>query len=346
MSVTYSRVTKIVEIKTNSGIKRYSFVDSDIDTVMVRSMDGSEISDGFHIIYRHNSAWKEEMICKIVRKADVAALYSDRDKTEEFFGSMDACFHEKNGCIKVEVHKPTEFEDEFTYEEYMVDRGGNPPPVQLSRYYLLVDKDDKRLKTITTYIHTDHIIDVLPSNISEHELKEKAVQFVVQKLLCDVIDARKLYSLLMGCYGYRIPHKLLSTDIDLVFEKVIPDIYSEYKTQGKYAGQNFCRNLLKAIVYEKWFIGENIIIQDGIMESPSPEYRFFMKLQFHLKLKELHKKGIMPYTELDLKDAIHKLEEGCTAYFDKHIAVLWNQNVVCEDIGKYAERAIAQLSYF
>lgn len=345
MSITYSRVTKTVEIKTNSGIKRYSFVDSDIDTVMIRSIDGSEISDGFHIIYRHNSAWKEEMSCKIVRKSDVAAIYSDRDKTEKFFGSMDACFYENNGRIRVEVHKPTEFEEEFTYEDYMVDRD-NYPPVQLNRYYLLVDKDDKRLKTITTHIHTDHKIDVLPFNFSEHELKEKAVQFVVQKLLCEDIDARKLYSLLMGCYGYRIPHKLLSTDIDLVFEKVIPDFYSEYKTQGKYAGQNFRRDLLKAIVYENWFIGENIIIHDGIMESPTTEYIFFMKLQFHLKLMELHKKGIMPYTELDLKDAVHKLEEECAGYFDKHIAVLWNHNVVCEDIGNYAERVNSQLSHF
>lgn len=345
MSVTYSKATEIVEIKTNSGIERYSFVDSDIDTIMVRSIDDSEISDGFHIIYRHNSAWKEEMSCKIVKKADISAHYSDRDKTEKLFGSMDACFYENNGRIRVEVHKPTEFEEEFTYEEYMVDRD-NYPPVQLRRYYLLVDKDDKRLKTITTHIHTDHKIDVLPSNISEHELKEKAVQFVVQKLLSKEIDSRELYSLFMGCYGYRIPNKLLSTDIDLVFEKVIPDLYSEYKTQGKYAGQNFRRNLLKAIAYENWFIGENIIIHDGIIESPSSEYRFFMKLQFHLKLSELHKKGITPYTELDLKDAIHKLNEECISYFDKHIAVLWEHNVVCEDIGKYAEMANAKLSCF
>ena len=54
--------------------------------------------------------------------------------------------------------------------------------------------------------------------------------------------------MLFGSYGYRIPDKLYSTDLDSVFDKVLPCAYELYSPRGPYAGDNFLRVLGSVIV--------------------------------------------------------------------------------------------------
>lgn len=43
-----------------------------------------------------------------------------------------------------------------------------------------------------------------------------------------------------------------------------------------------------------------------------------------MKLMELHKAGVKPYTELDLKNVMYWLDERCDEYKNKHVCVSWN----------------------
>ncbi len=173
----------------------------------------------------------------------------------------------------------------------------------------------------------------------------------MEKVFSPGFDSNTFYALLIGCYGYRLPHDLLSTDIDTVFEHVIPCFYSEKKGDGPYAGSNIRRDLLQAIchgqrTFVKDFFKEIFIILNGKEEFPSPEYSHYMFLRFHLKLMEMLQKGVEPYTELELDRVMANLEKKCSAFLENHAPALWNGKQVCEDIGAYTGEALEKLSYF
>lgn len=349
----------VVEAKTRNGIEKYWFVDEDIDSFMVCSMDGTKLDDAFTIIRIYDALYGtpipgETIRCKIVKKENVTACYDDWEIKNSYFGTMRCLCSDIDDYVRVEVNeKPTEYADEFTYEEYDMERGTEFPPIHTSRYYAIVDKDDKRLRRdVITYKHVDYVVNNhgIFYGMTESQRIEAILKYLEEKVgEGSLMGYAQMYSLLLGCYGYKIPDKKLSTNVDLVFGRVIPNAYMIRKKNGRYAGEHFCRDLIDAIVkgYKSCIgIGEKLLFEDGKKQYASMNYQYYMCLQFHLKLMEMHKLRIEPYINLDLKNVSYELEKGCCEYMNKHEPVLWNKKIVNQDIGEYTKWAIKELEYF
>lgn len=341
---------KYIEARTENGTEKYLYVDEDIDTIMVRSIDNTKLKNGFTIIKKVYSGHCETMRCKLVRKEDVTAYYDDWDETCSYFGTMRCGCNDINGRVCVAIYnEPTEYANEFTYEEFDVDRGTEFPPLRSHRYYTIVDADDKRLKRdVIVHKHVDYAVNHygISHGMTASEQTEALLKYLEEKLKKGCLDgSEQIYSLLLGCYGYKIPDERLSTNIDLVFNRVIPNAYISRKNEVGYSGENFCRDLFNAIAYG-YYEGEKLVFENGKKQYVSIEYQYYMCLQFHLKLMELRKAGVEPYTELNLKDITHWLESRYDKFMDKHDPVTWNGNVVCQDLGNFTRQAIKELEYF
>lgn len=335
------------------GTEKYLYVDEDIDTIMVRSMDNTKLKNGFTIIKKVYSGHCETMRCKLVSKEDVTAYYNDWDETHSYFGTMRCSCDDIDGRVCVSTYnEPTEYANEFTYEEFDEDRGTEFPPLRSHRYYAIVDADDNRLKRdIIVHKHIDYAVNHygISHGMTMPERTEALLKYLEEKVGKDCLDDfEQLYSLLLGCYGYKIPDETLSTNIDLVFRRVIPNAYLIRKKRGGYLKDYFCNGLMTAIIngYCSLRPGEKIIFEDGKKKYVSKDYQYYMCLQFHLKLIELHKAGVEPYTDLDFKNVSYWLEKRYSEFMDKHEPVSWNGNVVCEDLGDFTRWAMKELEYF
>lgn len=265
---------------------------------------------------------------------------------------MRCGWHDIDGRVCVAIYnKPTEYADEFTYEEFDVDRGTEFPPLRSHRYYTIVDADDKRLKRdVITHKHVDYAVNHygISHGMDSLERTDALLKYLEDKTAKGGInDTERIYSLLLGCYGFKIPDERLSTNIDLVFNRIIPNAYKTRKKEAGCSGEIFRDNLIRAIAHGyRSYEGEKVVFENGKKQYVSKNYQYYMCLQFHLKLKELHEKGTEPYTDLDIRNVSYWLEEKCNEFMDKHEPVSWNQNVVCEDIGNFTKWAIKELEYF
>lgn len=341
-----------IDVKTNRGIETYICVDEDIDTFLVKNKDCSSFEDGFTITKRYNLEYAEILNCKVINKSQVVSLYSEYDNIYSYFGNMSVVCKDKNGYIRIETFKkPTEYASEFTYEEYDdYGRGENYPPYRSSRYYTIIDPNDKRLRrNVISHIHTEYEIrdyGIYPG-IDKSEYKNKIIDYLVKKIGSKYID--DLGPLFIGSYGYRIPHYKYSTDIDLVFEKVIPRLYDFYlqSNVSEYSKNNFYRKIINAIVNIDFQLKEKyyFIINNNAINA-TPEYKYYMRLKAHHKLMECYKAGIEPYTKLNLTNVMYWLVHRNSEYKNKHIPVFWNDHLICADIGYYTEALMKTLLPF
>lgn len=345
---------KTVEVNS----EKYICVDEDIDTILVKTTDNHEFENGFTILKKEED-WQygETINCKLVKKTDVDSCYYDWEDKKSYFGSMEVSCKETDGGIRVELLKePQEYKEEFKYEEYIIDRGTEFPPHETIRYYAIVDADDKRLKRdIITHYHKDYEIKKygIYEGMSEQEYVTATVNYLIEKVGNDRGNfgfelARNLYSLFIGNYGYRIKNKFISTDIDLIFEKVITEAYSIYKCRESHGEKEFCKNLEWAIIHEYGMRRkeDELFIENGERIYASNEYKYYMYLRFHLKLMEMHKAGIEPYSILKFKGIMYWLKNEYSRYKDNHNQVLWRNNLICNDLGEFAKWAMNELQYF
>ncbi|MBQ2803202.1 MAG: hypothetical protein IJF07_04805, partial [Lachnospiraceae bacterium] len=231
-----------------------------------------------------------------------------------------------------------------------IDRGDEFPPIPSERYYKDVFVDDERLqRDVVCEKHTDYSVDAhgITTNMEEARRTEFTVKYLREKLI-ERYNLEAIALLLYGNYGYRIPDKLYATNIDLVFEEVIPYAYEKCKERGPYAGSNFLRTLRQAIVNGYWSreVLSKAWIEDGQVVHPDNNYLFWMNIRIHLKLAEVHKTNREPYNLLDLSNVSYWLEKSYDQYLYKHDKVFWHGNVVCEDIGEFVKSALKELEYF
>ncbi|MDE6748653.1 MAG: hypothetical protein K2K21_06275 [Lachnospiraceae bacterium] len=368
----------IIEINTGTQIKKYEYIREDFDTCIVSSDDIDLSQEGFILKqrnYKHigstiekrsihddlptlNSQYSMDIVdkkCKLVKKEDVIRHYDDWNNTRSYFYGMKCTYKEMNGFIRIEPLKsklPQEYMNKFTYEEFLMDRGDQYPPIKTHRYYIDISYDDVRFqKDVVTKNHRDYIVDAygITKEMSEEKRTQLLIEYIIEKI--DHLGSDGFRPLLLGNYGYRIPDKLYSTNLDLVFDKVLPRAY-ELCSTGDYSRSNFLRGLISGIVNSHWllskgqFTSDKLWIEDGKILYPSENYAYFMNIQLHLKLMDKLKKQEYPYNLLDLKNVYHWLESSYDEYLTRHIPVYWNNKVVCDDLGNYVKKAKKKLKYF
>lgn len=349
---------RIIEVDTGNQIEKYEYVSEDIDTYIVSSDDIDLSHEGFIIRQRQydNSIIKKK--CKLVKKEDVKSHYSDWNETRTYFCGISCSYKEMDGFIRISALTiPDELISEFTYEEYMQDRGDQFPPIKSHRYYKDISYDDARLqRDVIEKKHRDYIIDAhgITKEMSEHERKQLTIEYLIDKFgngNLAIDDFGQFSALLFGSYGYRIPDRLYSTDLDAVFDRVLPCAYELYSSGGPYAGSNFLGALGSVIVNGYWHLNSvgqfatNLFwIEDGKTIHPSEDYAFFMNIQLHLKLMDKHQE--YPYTLLNLKNIYHWLNRRYDKYLTRHNPVYWNNKIVCNDLSNYVKCAMKKLVYF
>ena len=340
-----------VEVNTKEGIKKYEFIDEDIDTMLVSSEDIELSEDGFRV--RINPIWSEEKKCIVVDKRKVIAHYHDWVK-ERFYFLGFPCTYERleHGIRVILFDKPTEHIDEFVYRELWTDRGEDFPPIISHKYCIDTTMDDERLQRVVEENHRDYGVYChgITPNMGDEERTKLIVEYVKERIVTTpYVQGFELFNnLLLGRYGYTIPDRRYSTNIDLIFDEVIPYVYDKCKNNGPYSGSNILRDLQHVIVngYCALDVFCGVWIEEGKRIYPNKNYLFFMYIKFHLKLIEVHKKNISPYNLLNLKNVSYWLEERCGKYLENHDKVIWNGNVVCEDIGKFVKESMKELKYF
>lgn len=345
---------RIIEIDTNTGIEKYEYIDEDIDTYLVSSEDIDLSQEGFifkRIKYDNSIVEKK---CKLIKKESVERHYSDWIETYTYFCGISCWYEDMGDFIRIFTNDvPKRLRNKFKYEEFLIeDPGQQFPPRQGHHYYKDVSYSDKRLqKDVVIKKHQDYMVDLhgITAGINEEERKILIVEYLIKKVSKSLVDGfETLNSLLFGSYGYRIPDKLYSTDLDLVFDKILPGVYRLYAAKGPYAGPTFLNDLISVIVNGYWRINEKykpkrIWIEDGKAVYPSEDYAVFMMIQFHLKLMEKHKNQEDPYTLMDLKNVSYWLERIDKKYLDSNSKVYWNDKVICDDLGNYIKNAMEEL---
>ena len=347
------KIMRIIEIDTGTGIEKYEYIDEDIDTYLVSSEDIDLSQEGFvfkRIQYDNSMVEKK---CKLIKKEHVARHYSDWTETYTYFCGISCWYEEMDGYIRIFTNDvPKRLRNKFKYEEFLIeDPGQQFPPRQGHHYYKDVSYSDKRLqKDVVIKKHQDYMIDLhgITAGINEEERKNLIVEYLINKVRKPVNGFEPLNSLLFGSYGYRIPNKLYSTDLDLVFDKILPGIYRLYASESPRLITTFLYDLINVIINGYRSINEKykpkrIWIENGKAIYPSEDYTVFMMIQFHLKLMEKHKQQEAPYTLLELKNVSYWLERIDKKYLDSHNKVYWNDKVICDDLGNYIKNAMEEL---
>lgn len=345
-----------IEVDTGTQIKKYIYLYEDIDTCIVSSDDIDLSQEGFILKQGKHTSNPVDIKCKLVNKEDVIRRYDDWENMHSYFSGIDCFYKEMDGFIRIEPFEvPPGRINEFKYEKYLIDRGDQFPPIESHRYYKDISYDDIRFqRDIVTKSHRDYIVDAhgITKEMNEEERKQLIVKYLINKL--GKIGGSGIDELLFGCYGYRIPDKLYATDLDLVFDKILPHAYELYSPRGPYAGSNFLRELNTAITHgyqdliDKYrYAAPDILwIEDGKAVYPSEDYAFFINLQLHLKLMNKHKNQEHPYTLMDLRFVYYTLKYSYKKYLTRHNPVYWNNKVVCDDLGDYVKNTMEELIYF
>lgn len=345
----------IIEIDAITQIEKYEYISEDFDTCIVSSDDIDLSQEGFILKKNKYSSNPIELKCKVVNKEDVIRNYDDCNSVCSYFCGIRCTYKEMDGFIRIEPFEsevPQELLNEFKYEEYLFDRGDQYPPIEHHRYYVDISYDDVRFqRDVITKCHNDYIVDLhgITKYMNEEERKQLLLEYLIKKIDKRVPD--DFSPLLFGSYGYRIPDKLYSTDIDFVFDKVLPRAF-ELCSTGDYSRGNFLRKLIQGIINSHWllnkgqFISDMFWIEEGKIIFPSEDYAYFLNIQLHLKLLDKIKNQEYPYNLLNLEKVYYWLKRSYDEYLPRHNPVYWNNKLVCDDLGNYVKKAKKKLRYF
>lgn len=294
---------------------------------------------------------------KLVKKQNVDRYYADWTETYTYYCGISCWYEDMGNHVRIFTSDvPKKIRNKFKYEEFLIeDPGLQFPPRKSHHYYKDVSYDDKMLqKDVVIKKHQDYMVVLhgITADTNDEERKNLIVEYLINKVSKSLVDGfEQLSSLLYGSYGYRIPDKLYSTNLDLVFDKVLPSAYRICVERGPYAGPSFLTDLMNVIVNSYRSINakyktKRIWIEEGKAVYPSEDYLFYMMIQFHLKLMEKLKKQEYPYTLMDLKNVSYWWGRIDNKYLENHNKVYWNDKVICDVLGEYIKNALEKLVYF
>ena len=331
----------IIEFQTEGGRDKAPVVDEDIDSFIVSgSLMGAPVQ-GFDYSNKKDLVYNN---CHVVKKADVTSFYKEYTESKYFYKNQPVHFVEKNGksCIEVYGGQPS-----FLKDFSVMDMGGNG-----KKYYRYIDESDPDFR-----IETEHSREDLPVNtyglqpgLSDMQYKEVLVDYLTDKLTKSGMKKDTLYRLLLGIYGYRLPNDGLFTDIESVFDKVIPRRYRQLD-ENSVSRSNFRRELINAITLGYKSVGcanGFTLVDHGMIVPPSREYSYYICIVLHLMLLKYHQQGKLPYRELDLSCVWKRLENGLkeACIIENHNPVYHGDVLLCGDISQFTIEALKKLIYF
>ena len=333
-----------IEFDTGFLVDKSVVVDEDIDSFIITgSLTGVSVS-GFDYSSSKGTVFHD---CRIISKSAVTAFYKDYSETQYFYKNRPVQYTEHEGLGIIEVYDgPVAYLKEFS----VTDRSVNGKHFKV--YYKEIEPDDPNFREETQHFHEDLTVDTygLTPETNAREYNEILTQYLLEKIKRSGSKTDAIRRLVLGTYGYRFPNDELFTDIDTVFDKVIPARYRQLDEKSV-SRSNFRRDLLIAITSGYKTVGceygYTIVDVDRSIE-PSFEYSYYICLILHLMLLKYHKAGRRPYIELDLSDVWSRLEDGFKRYApdENHNPVYHKDVCICDDLGTFTIEALKQLIYF
>lgn len=331
----------IIEFRTESGADRATVVDEDIDSFIVTgSLEGRSVS-GFDYSCKKDLVYHD---CRMIKKSEVSSYYKDYIETKYFYKDQPVQITERDGGTFAEVY---EGQVSFLREFSVMDMGANG-----KKYYKRIEEDDPDLKTQEEHFREELTVDTygVTPGMNKKEYEDALVKYLTDRITRSGMKKDTLVRLLLGIYGYRFPDEGLFTDIETVFERVIPLRYKQLDDNAV-SRSNFRRELITAITVGYRLVGCRYgytLVDEGRVIIPSPEYSLYICLVLHLMLLKYHQKGIRPYSELDLSGVWKKLEESLKkdGLAENHNPVYHGDVLLCEDLAAFTIEALKKLVYF
>ena len=333
-----------LEFDTGFIVDKSFVVDEDIDTFIVTgSLNGVSVS-GFDYSNSKGTVYHD---CRVISKSSVTSFYKDYSETQYFYKGRPVQYTERDGNPTIEVYDgPVSYLKEFLAS----DRTVNGKYYKV--YFKQIDPDDPNFTEKTEHHHEDLEINTygLTPETGINEYNQILYNYLLEKIKRSGSKPDAIRRLVLGTYGYRFPDDELFTDIETVFDKIIPARYRQLDERSV-SRSNFRRDLLIAITSGYKTVGCNYgyTIVDGDRSiEPSFEYSYYICLILHLMLLKYHKAGRRPYVELDLSDVWSRLEDGFKMYAptENHNPVYHRDVCICEDLGAFTIEALTKLIYF
>ena len=331
----------IIEFVTEYGADKASVVDEDIDSYIVTgSLNGGSVK-GFDYSNKKELVYHD---CRVVKKSDVTAFYKEYKESKYYYKNQPVQFVERNGQSFIEAY---EGQPSFLKDFSVMEMGGNG-----KKYYKQIEADDPDFRIETERSKEDlKIIKYgVEPDMNSREYKEAVVDYLVNRLTKSGMKKDNLKRLVLGTYGYRIPDDGLFTDIETVFEKVIPLRYRQIE-DNVLSASNFRRELVNAISNGYKSVGcynGYTIVDNNRMIIPTREYSDYICLVLHLMLLKYHQAGKKPYCECDLSTVWKRLEESMKneCIIENHNSVYHGNVLLCGDLSQFAIEALKKLIYF
>lgn len=331
----------IIEFVTEYGADKASVVDEDIDSYIVTgSLNGGSVK-GFDYSNKKELVYHD---CRVVKKSDVTAFYKEYIESKYYYKNQPVQFVERNGQSFIEAY---EGQPSFLKDFSVMEMGGNG-----KKYYKQIEADDPDFRIETERSKEDlKIIKYgVEPDMNSREYKEAVVDYLVNRLTKSGMKKDNLKRLVLGTYGYRIPDDGLFTDIETVFEKVIPLRYRQIE-DNVLSASNFRRELVNAISNGYKSVGcynGYTIVDNNRMIIPTREYSDYICLVLHLMLLKYHQAGKKPYCECDLSTVWKRLEESLKneCIIENHNSVYHGNVLLCGDLSQFAIEALKKLIYF
>ena len=331
----------IIEFVTEYGADKASVVDEDIDSYIVTgSLNGGSVK-GFDYSNKKELVYHD---CRVVKKSDVTAFYKEYKESKYYYKNQPVQFVERNGQSFIEAY---EGQPSFLKDFSVMEMGGNG-----KKYYKQIEADDPDFRIETERSKEDlKIIKYgVEPDMNSREYKEAVVDYLVNRLTKSGMKKDNLKRLVLGTYGYRIPDDGLFTDIETVFEKVIPLRYRQIE-DNVLSASNFRRELVNAISNGYKSVGcynGYTIVDNNRMIIPTREYSDYICLVLHLMLLKYHQAGKKPYCECDLSTVWKRLEESLKneCIIENHNSVYHGNVLLCGDLSQFAIEALKKLIYF
>ena len=333
-----------IEFDTGFLTDKSLVVDEDIDSFIVTgSLTGVSVR-GFDYSNSKGTVFHD---CRIISKSMVTAFYKDYSETQYFYKNRPVQCTDHEGVHVIELYDgPVAYLKEFS----VTDRTVNGKHFKV--YYKEIEPYDPDFREQTEHHHEDFEINTygLTPETGVREYKEILTEYLLEKIKRSGSKPDSIRRLVLGTYGYRFPDDELFTDIETVFDKVIPARYRQLE-ENSISRSNFRRDLLIAITSGYKTVGCNYgyTIVDGDRSiEPSFEYSYYICLLLHLMLLKYHKAGRRPYVELDLSHVWSRLEDGFKLYApdQNHNPVYHKDICICDDLGAFTIEALKQLIYF
>ncbi len=230
----------IIEFDTEYGSDKSIVVDEDIDSYIVTgSLNGVSVN-GFDYSNSKDNVFHN---CRVVKKSAVKSFYKDYTEIKYFYKDRPVQYVERDGKPTIEVYDgPVAYLKEFSVARH----GGNGKDYKV--YYKNIDPDDPEFRKETEHYHEDLTVDTygLVPGMGRKEYEDILIRYLIDRIT-KYGSQDAVRRLVLGIYGYRFPDDGLFTDIEAVFEKVIPLRYRQLEENSVSRG-NFRRDLLSAII--------------------------------------------------------------------------------------------------